>query len=201
MQLSDSLKKLSMGFAILTISTLTASAQSLSGATARLITPLSTQTAKSGEPITAKLDGAVKFTGEATLPKGTELVGNIVSVLAAQGRNPARISVVFTTAELKDGRKIPIKATLLGAYPPEVNQYPGDGYNVAGITPAEVSTQYSVDQEPGVLSGISLNAAVKDNASGTFSKESGNFKLASGSYLQIAVAPADTVSTSTSAAE
>ncbi|MFP5230261.1 MAG: hypothetical protein ACLGXA_21810 [Acidobacteriota bacterium] len=201
MQLSFLLRKLSMSFVILAISAVTASAQSLSGATAILVTPLNTRTARSGQPVTAKLDDSVKLANGATLPKGTQLAGNISSVQAAEGRGAATISVVFTTAERKDGQKIPVKATLLGAYPPDVEEYSGDGYVGAGITPAHVSSQYSVDQEPGVLRGITLNAAVKDDTSGTFSKKSGNFKLDAGSYLQIAVAPAGAVSDTTSAAE
>ena len=189
MQFSISLKNLSLGLGILAISAATASAQSLSGVTARLVTPLNSQTAKVGEPVTAKLDGSVKI-ANGTLPKGTELAGNISAVQAAEGRSVASISIVFTTAELKDGKKIPIKATLLGAYPPSADSDSEDGYNFTALTPAQVSSAYAVDQEPGALRGIALNAAVANANSGTFSKKSGNFKLAPGSYLEVAVAPA-----------
>ena len=190
MQFSVSVKRLFMGLGILAISAATVSAQSLSGVTARLVTPLNSQTAKVGEPVTAKLDRSVKIANGDSLPKGTELAGNLSAVQSAEGRSAASVSIVFTVAELKSGKKIPIKATLLRAYPPSVNSNSGEGDELADPTPAQVSSEYAVDQEPGALHDIALNAAVANPNSGTFSKKSGNFKLASGSYLEIGVAPA-----------
>lgn len=200
MQFSVSLKSLSLGLGILGMSAVAASAQSLSGVTARLVTPLNSQTATVGQPITAKLDGSVKMANDVTLPRGTQLLGDISAVKTAQGHTPASITVVFTTAELKDGKKVPVKATLLGAYSPGGELDADSGYRNVDLAPAQVGAQYAVDQEPGALSGITLNAAVSNANSGTFSKNSGNFKLAPGSYLQIGVAAAETPN-ATSAAE
>lgn len=200
MQFSVSLKNRFVGLAILAISAATVSAQSLSGAAARLVTPLNSQTATVGEAVTAKLDGSVRIANGEKLPRGTELAGSVSAVQGAEGRGAASISIVFTMAELKSGRKVPIKATLIGAYPASVKSYPDDEYELVEATPAQVSGQYAVDQEAGFLKGIALNAAVADSNSGTFSKKSGNFTLAPGTYLQIGIGPTG-AGDATSAAE
>lgn len=196
MRFSISLKNVSLGLAILSLSAAAASAQSLSGVNTKLLTPLNSQTAKVGQAVAVKLDQSVKITSGQTLPKGTELLGTISEVKAAQGRTPASVAVVFTTAQLKDGNKIPVKATLLGATPP------AGGLNTdeSKMAPAQVDQRYAVDQEPGALPGVALKASVQDPASGTFSKDNGNFKLATGSNLQVGVGPASAAG-ATSAAE
>lgn len=201
MRFIDALKKVSLGVGILAISSAAASAQSLSGVTAQLVTPLSSQTAKVGAAVTAKLDGSVKIADGETLVRGTELEGTVSAVQTAEGRGAASVSVVFTTAKLKDGKEIPIKATLLGAYASGGDFDFEDRDDLAASTPAHVSNQYSIDQEPGALNNVSLRAAVADPTSGTFSQKKGNFKIAAGSYLEIGVAPAGTGSSTTSAAE
>lgn len=196
MQFSFSLKNVSLGLAILSMSAAAASAQSLTGVNAKLVTSLDSQTAKVGQQVAVKLNDSVKITNGETLPKGTQLVGTVSEVKAAQGRTPASVTVVFNTAELKSGKKIPVKATVLAAYPASG----GDGLDVLGAAPAEVNAKFSVDQEPGALPGVTLKSAVQNPESATFSKDNGNFKLASGSFLQLGVAPAGAAN-GTSAAE
>lgn len=196
MQFSFSVKNLSLGLAIVAMSAAAASAQSLSGVNTKLLTPLDSQTARIGQPVAVKLNDSVKITTGETLPKGTELVGSVSEVKSADGSNPASVTVVFNTAELKGGKKVPVKATLLAAYPANG----GDGLDEVGPAPSHVEAKYTVDQEPGALRGVSLKSAVENPASGTFSKQKGNFKLAAGSFLQLAVGPAS-ANGSTSAAE
>lgn len=196
MQFSLSLKNISLGLAILSMSAAAASAQSLTGVNTKLLTPLDSQTAKVGQQVAVKLNDSVKIASGETLPKGTQLLGTVADVKPAQGRNAASVAVVFNTAELKGGRKIPVKATLLAAYPPAG----GNGLEILGVPPSQIDSKYTVDQEPGALPGVTLKAAVQDSDSGTFSKEKGNFKLATGSYLQLGVGAA-TSAGATSAAE
>lgn len=196
MQFSFSLKNVSLGLAILSMSAAAACAQSLTGVNAKLVTSLDSQTAKVGQQVAVKLNDSVKITNGETLPKGTQLVGTVSEVKAAQGRNPASVTVVFNTAELKGGKKIPVKATVLAAYPASG----GDGLDVLGAAPAEVNAKFSVDQEPGALPGVTLKSSVQNPESATFSKDNGNFKLGTGSFLQLGVGPANAAN-ATSAAE
>lgn len=196
MQFSFSMKNVSLGLAILSMSAAAASAQSLTGVNAKLLTPLNSQTAKVGQQVAVKLNDSVKITNGETLPKGTQLTGSISAVNAPDAGKPASVTVVFNTAELKGGKKVPVKTTLLAAYPATG----GDGLEQLGPAPSRVEPKYTVDQEPGALPGVTLKSAVQNPDSGTFSKDKGNFKLAAGSLVQVAVGPAS-ANGSTSAAE
>lgn len=194
MQFCFSVKNVSLGLAILSMSAAAAWGQSLSGVNTKLVTPLNSQTAKAGQQVIVKLNDSVKITNGQTLPKGTELLGTVSEVKAAEGRNPASVSVVFNTAQLKDGKKVPVKATLLAAYAASAS-------DSVGVAPSEVNEKYTIDQEAGALpGGVTLKAAVQNSDSGTFAKENGNFKLGAGSFLQLGVGPAG-ASGATSAAE
>ena len=80
MRFTFSLKNLSLGLAMVSLSAGAAFAQSLTGVNARLVRPLDSQTAAQGQPVTAKLDGSVKTADGVKLPKGTELIGKIADV-------------------------------------------------------------------------------------------------------------------------
>jgi hypothetical protein len=194
----QSFRNLSFGLAVVSVISMgVASAQSLVGVNAKLDRTLDSKGAAVGQVVTAKLDGTI--TAEGTkLPKGTELIGKIADVKNANGA--VSVSVVFTSAKLKDGKEIPVKATLLAAYPEmdPVGESLGDVG--AGPAPALVSADRTFDQEPGALSHVALTSAVKDPDSGTFSSTNGNFKLLAGTNLQLGIAPASAAS-GTNAAE
>jgi len=182
-----SLKNLSFGLAIVSMVSMgVASAQSLVGVNAKLDRTLDSKSAAAGQAVTAKLDGTITADGT-KLPKGTELIGKVADVKNTDGA--VSVSVVFTSARLKDGKQVPVKATLLAAYPAldPVSESLGD----AGALPppAQVSPDDEFNQEPGALAHVTLTSAVKDPASGTFSSTGGNFKLMAGTNLQLGVAP------------
>jgi hypothetical protein len=196
-----SLQNISMSLAVVSLlSAGAASAQSLSGVNTRLVSPLNSQTATEGQTVTVKLDGTVKTADGVKLSRGTELVGKITSVKPSQNGGPASVTLTFTTADLKGGKQIPVKATLLAAYPGDQDveaQYSESTMNAVAST---VPSDQTIDQEPGALPGVALKSAVEAPESGTFSKSKGNFKLAAGTFLQVGIAPAAN-SGSTSAAE
>jgi hypothetical protein len=153
---------------------------------------LSSQSAMEGQAVEARLNSSVEAANGIDLPKGTELMGKVDHVQASRDGGPARISVVFNTAELKNGKQIPIKATLLAAAPPNNAGY---GYSnmdtqPLGPAPKSVSSREKVVQEPGTLSHIAMHSSAQSNTSGTFIKKNGNFKLTAGTYLQLGIAPA-----------
>lgn len=200
MQSIPSLKNLSLGLAVISfLSAGVASAQSLVGVNARLDHTLDTKHATVGEVVTAKLDGSVKAADGITLPKGTELIGKVDEVKNAE-KGPVSVSLVFTTAKLKDGKQIPVKVTLLSAYPESIGDGPVDSADSLQAAPAQVSSDRTFDQEPGALRNVAMKSAVKDSDSGTFSSSNGNFRLTAGTYFQFGVAPAGN-STATSAVE
>jgi len=196
-----SLQNLSMSLAVVSLlSGGAVSAQSLAGVNTRLVAPLNSQTATEGQTVTVKLDGTVKTADGVKLTRGAELLGKITGVKPSQNGGAASVTLTFTTAKLKDGKQIPVKATLLAAFPGDQGveaQYSDSTMNAVN---SSVAGNQTIDQEPGALPGITLKAAVQAPESGTFSKTDGNFKLAAGTFLQVGVAPAAN-SASTSAAE
>ena len=191
-------RKFSFGLALSSLVTVgAASAQSLVGVNTRLDRTLDSKSAAAGQVVTAKLDGTVTTADGTKLPKGSELIGKVADVKNANGA--ASVSLVFTSAKLKDGKEIPVKATVLAAYPqsdPVADTLGG----AAEPPPAQVEGDSVFDQPAGALEHVEMTSAVKDHNSGTFSSTTGNFKLLAGTDLQVGIAPASAAS-GTNAAE
>lgn len=207
MRFAMSLRSFSLGLATASLMVAgAASAQSmqsvqLMGVNARLDHSLDSQTAKPGQAVEAKLDGSVKTPGGVDLAKGTELWGKVDAVQASRDGSPSSVSLVFTTAQLKDGQKIPVKVTLLGAYPANEGIDATYGTETMGPAPKQVSSKEQIDQEPGLLGKVAMTSAVPAQNSGTFTQKKGNVRLLAGTYFQVGIAPTAHGSTTTRAAE
>lgn len=190
MHLKSSLKNFSFGLAIVSlISAGAASAQSLSGVDATLDHTLDSKSAAVGQAVLAKLNESVKTTAGVELPRGTELIGKVAEVTTPEKGSGKSISLVFTTAKLQDGKEIPVKATLVGAYP-AADVADGASADSIAPPPTSIDIDRTFDQQAGALRHVALTSAVKDDNSGTFSSSNGNFKLNAGTILQIGIAPA-----------
>lgn len=167
------------------------SAQSwdLVGATVRLDHALSTKSARQGQMVEAKLNSSVKTPEGVDLPKGTELMGRVDRVQASQNGGPSMLSLVFTKAQMKDGHTVPVKVTVIGAYPSDEAALAVNGDQTMGSAPRHVNPQIRVDQEAGLLSHISMHSAVRNHDSARFEKKDGDFTLKAGTYFQVAIAP------------
>lgn len=164
----------------------------LVGANARLINTVDTRKVSPGQSITAKLTSNVKEAGAVELPKGTLLIGRVDQVQASTNGSPATLSVVFDQAKLSDGRTVPVKATLLGAYPEDAGDYfveTGNGGTLEAGLPVSVPADQKIDQEPGTLGNVEMRSAVQSNASGVFTSKDRNIDLKRGTQFQIAIAP------------
>lgn len=161
----------------------------LVGATVQLDHALSTRSARQGQIVEAKLNGSVRAEDGVDLPRGTALVGHVDRVEASQNGGPSMLSLVFTKAELKDGRTVPVKVTVIGAYPSNETALAINGNQTMGAAPRHVSSQERVDQESGLLSHVSMHSAVQSHASARFEKKDGDFTLKAGTFLQIGIAP------------
>jgi hypothetical protein len=161
----------------------------LVGVNARLDRAISSDTVKVGDAVEAKLDATVKTSDGVKLEKGTELLGTVADVAPSAHHSAASLTLLFSQAQLKDGKKIPVKVTLLAAYSASENGNATYGDSLVAPPPQHVDPQQVVVQEPGLLSRVELKSAVKEQDSGTFSKADGNFRLDAGTYLQVAIAP------------
>ena len=164
----------------------------LVSAKAKLTTGLNTQHARQGERVTARLMSNVKAADSMNLPKGTILVGKVEQVQKSSDKGPSKLSVVFNEAKLRDGHMVPIKATLLGAFPVsswDSFNYTGVGGPYIGKHSRYIPDDQRVDQEAGTLSHVAMHSAVQSSVSGIFSSKNRNFKLHRGTELQFAIAP------------
>jgi hypothetical protein len=162
----------------------------LVSANAELTQGLNTKSSRQGQTVTAKLTANVTTAGTMDLPKGTMLVGTVEQVQPGNGSgSKSEISIVFNEARLKDGREIPIKATLLGAYPPAVVYSSGGLGSYLPIQPRLIPSDRSVIQNPGPLGNVTMKSAVQSDVSGTFLSTKDNIKLSQGTQLQLAIAP------------
>jgi hypothetical protein len=108
------------------------------------------------------------------------------------------VSLLFTSAKLKDGKEIPVKATVLAAFPE--GDPLGAAADVANLpAPEKVDGDGAFNQQPGAISHVALTSAVKSPDSGTFSSTEGNFKLYAGTFLQVGIAPAGAAGAPTAA--
>lgn len=201
MQIAMSWRNLSLGVAtasfLLAGSALAQSSQmsqqqwQLQGVNARLDHTLDAQSARVGEKVEAKLDHPVKTADGAKLPAGTEVWGKVENVQASQNGGPSSMTLRFTTAQLRNGQKLPMKVTVIGAFPPNagggyVNDSVGGGLPPA---PRHINPEDKYTQQPGLLSHIAMKSAVQGQNSATFTDSDGNVKLRQGTRLQLAIAP------------
>jgi len=191
MRVGATLRNLSLGVAaasFLFAGAAFAQSSDLAGGTARLLHTISTKDAHTGQQVEAMLDGKITTSSGMELPKGTELMGTISRVQASENGGPSSLSLLFTRAHLKDGKVIPVKVTLVGAYPASEGVAPY-GEDAMGSAPNRISPKEKIDQEAGVLSHVSMVASAQGHNSATFRDKDGNLKLKTGTYFQVGVAP------------
>lgn len=200
MRFAFRLKTFSLGLALVSsVSVAAASAQTLLGVNAQLDRNLDSKTAAPGQVVTAKLDGTVKTADGLRLPKGTELLGKVDAVKSSQNGGPASVTLLFSTAKLKDGKTIPVKATVVAAYPESAGDSADGSDQTLPPPPAQLNNETAVQQDAGALGKVALTSAVKNTDSGTFTRANGNFRLGAGTYLQVGIAPSATSNTATAA--
>ena len=80
---------------------------------AELSQSVDSKKAKAGDPITARTTEAIKKDGQVVIPKGTKLVGHVTRASAkSKGDADSALAVQFDRAILKDGREMPLQATV-----------------------------------------------------------------------------------------
>jgi hypothetical protein len=86
---------------------------------ATLTKPVDASKAKPGDEVTAIVNEDIKSDGQVAIRKGSKLVGHVTSAQplkngkgAAEGTANSQLGVVFDRAVLKDGREVPLNATV-----------------------------------------------------------------------------------------
>ncbi len=152
-------------------------------ASANLVKTLQADKVKQGDEFKAKLDRPVQLKNGPELPSGTVLEGRVTADQMKPG-GPSTLALRFTQADLKDGKVVPIKATIVGIAGPRYDT----GYNIANQTSLWSSNTLRVD-EIGALSGVDLHSNIASRNSGVFiAQKRDNMKFDSGSQLSLAIA-------------
>lgn len=165
----------------------------LVSANALLVQTVDSKNATQGEAVKAKLTSNVKAAGQTELPKGTMLLGKVEQVEPSTNKGPSKLTIVFDQAKLSNGRTVPVKATLLGAYPANYDSYYADTSNngtITAVQPKVIRDDARVDQTAGGLGQVEMHSAVQSHASGVFTNKEGDINLKRGTRLQLAIAPA-----------
>jgi len=157
-------------------------------ATAALKTTYDSSKLKPGDPFNIVLSESVQLQNGPKLPSGTAILGTVTTDdLNVNGA--AKLAVRFTQAKLKNGQLIPIKATIVGVYAPEITNAsgspitPGDQYPNLW-TPQTVN----IDQVE-AISGVDLHSRISSINSGVFvSTKKNDLRLSVGSEIALAIA-------------
>jgi hypothetical protein len=87
------------------------------GVRTRLETALNSRTAVEGMPVEARPEVKMHLADGMDLDRSSRLVGKIGAVKASVAGSDSMVSVIFDKVRLKDGREIPVKATILWVGP------------------------------------------------------------------------------------
>lgn len=141
-----------------------------------------------GQVVQVVISQTVQLNGGTELPKGTQLIGAIVTDPAKAG-DKSKIELRFTQAVLKGGKTLPITATIVGVYAPVAQDASGNAV-AAGTQEANSwnSKILEVDQiDPEI--GVELRSSIASDNSGTLvSTKKGTVKIPAGSEFALAIA-------------
>ena len=138
----------------------------------------------------AELDHKVTLSNGTVLPAHTMLNGKITrDDMQAAGKS--EFALRFDQAQLKNGKTVPIKATIVDITRP--SSY-SDDYPASN----DWTSQTLMVQEPNVVSGVDLHSEIASNDSAVFvSTKKHDVKVPAGTELKLAIGPASDTSTPT----
>jgi hypothetical protein len=143
---------------------------------------LDAKKAQAGQQFEVELSSKVKLQSGQELPKGSVLMGTIVTN-DMNSKGNSKLSLRFTQARLKDGKTVPVQAVITGAYSQDsLNAR----YGTSGWAPGQVNVEQN-----GTLGSLNLTSRVGDNESGTFETKKDNVKLDRGSVLSLGIAASE----------
>jgi hypothetical protein len=160
------------------------SASRMTTGNAQLVGVLDTASATSGQAVTARLTATVKISDNIKLPRGTQLIGHVDQVKPAEGGNGAQITLTFNSAQLKDGKILPIKATLVELAP--------EG---TALVLTDVIAPDSAYTEQDRIPGVALHSEVQSDSSAVLTSKVKNIHLAVGTELLFGIAPGTAATT------
>jgi hypothetical protein len=159
------------------------------GASAGLITTLNAKDAHAGQQFEARLPHKVRLKDGTELPGGTLLIGKIgTDDVNVQGRS--KLVLLIDEARLKDGKTVPVKATVVSIYRPGPEG--GEYYMSNGMDPAAPNPWHNgvtKIEQLDALHNVDLHSNLNSSNSGVLvSKAGDNIKLKSGTEFALVIA-------------
>jgi hypothetical protein len=157
-------------------------------ARAGLVETIDAKNVKQGQEFKAKLPRKVHLKDGTELPGGTMLIGKIgQDDMNVQGRS--KLVLCIDKAQLKDGKTIPVKATIVGIYRPgaEADEYytPAAGDQMPNTWHNGIVKVDEID----ALHNVDLHSNIQSQNSGVLvSKKDDDIKLKPGTELALAIA-------------
>jgi hypothetical protein len=138
-----------------------------------------------GSQFEAKLNQKVRLSDGTELPSGAVLLGKVVED-DMQQQGTSKLALRFDQARLKDGKVIPVRATIVGIFEPASDNSAGYKNQIPNNW---TDGTLQVDQL-GVIPGVDLHSKIASASSGVFvSTKKDDVRLSRGSQIQLAIAP------------
>lgn len=162
-------------------------AQQMVPATAALDRTLDSKTAMQNQLFEARVANTIHLKDGTEIPGGSTLIGKVAAD-DMQEHGQSKMALCIYQAKLKDGKTIPVKATIVGIYGPNAGD--ADTYTVQQGD--QVSNNWTrktlgVDQIH-ALSDVDLHSRIASNNSGVLvSTKKDDFKLRTGTEFALAI--------------
>jgi hypothetical protein len=138
----------------------------------------------------AELDHKVTLSDGTVLPSHTVLNGRVTRD-DMQTAGKSEFALRFDSAQLRDGKTLPIKATIVNITRPSSG---AEGYDASSDWTSQTLTVEQLD----VFSGVDLHSEIAGDDSAVFvSTKKHDVKVPAGSGLKLAIGPASNTSTAT----
>lgn len=175
-------------------SSASATTQSFAMQEARLMVPaevtlsdsLDARKMQPGQQFRAKLYDTIRLKNGPELPHDTLLIGTI-NTDQTKVNGTSKLALRFTQAKLKDGRVVPIKATIVQVLPP-AEEY---GYTYDRQDPNTFGDHVWQFDQLDALSGVDLHSQIANSNSGVFiATRKNDVKLPAGTEIELSITAA-----------
>lgn len=114
--------------------------------------------AKVGDPVSARVTEGAKLADGTEIGKGSHLIGKVTAVKSKpDSEGPARLGLLFTEVQSKDGKHAPVEVALMSVAPP---------YQAGGVDLGAAENRMSGAQRTQTMNGDTASANAPGGAQG-----------------------------------
>jgi len=154
-------------------------------AQADLTNTLDSRNARVDQKVEATLNSKVELKNGPVLPKDTVLVGEVIENQTSNNNQPSVLTLRFTQADLKNGKTIPIKATIVGLYSAQSHYQPFSGMMTQ--TPNYWTPQTLQVDQINALHSVDLHSKIAEHNSGVV-RSNKHIRFLPGTEFSLAIA-------------